>query len=63
MVVKGFAVLMCPGEFTVKAQILFNIAAGNIDTVEDSEISYCHPRMKAIFKLLFWFSEVFPKKY
>ena len=42
---------------------MFNIAAGNIDTVEDSEISYCHPRMRAIFKLLFWFAEVFPKKY
>ena len=62
-VFKTFALLMCPGRFHNKAQILFNMAAGLIDTVEDMEISYCHPRMKRVFKLLIWFSEIFPKKY
>jgi hypothetical protein len=54
---------MCSGSYECKAQILFNIGAGMIDTVEGAEISYCHPRLKRMFKLLFWFSEVFPKKY
>jgi len=39
------------------------MAAGLIDTVEEMEISYCHPRMKRAFKTLIWFSEIFPKKY
>ena len=39
------------------------MGAGMMDTVEDIEISYNHPRLKKCFKTLIWFSEIFPKKY
>lgn len=60
---KCFALLMCRGKFHDKAEILFNMGAGMIDTDEDMEISYNHPRLKRLFKTLIWLSEIFPKKY
>tara|TARA_B110000285_G_C14852577_1_gene480635 strand:+ start:162 stop:401 length:240 start_codon:yes stop_codon:yes gene_type:complete len=39
------------------------MGAGCMDTVEDMEISFNHPRLKRCFKTLIWFSEIFPKKY
>ena len=43
--------------------MLFNMGSGCMDTVEDMELSYNHPRLKKVFSTMIWFSEIFPKKY
>jgi len=55
---------MCKGTVKEKAPLFFEVIVGPENVKQgDTDVSWTSGRMKAAFKKLFFFSEIFPKKY
>ena len=58
----AFAILMCQASLREKAGTLIRLIVGPTGG-ENTKVSWNSARMKNAFKKMFFFSEIFPKKY